>query len=87
MATTWQHMAIARPKIATGPKLLRRAGCTESKTMTFTEQFSDNSGKLRKNENMERKNLNLRMMGFPRIFTRRNLALRKPKKSHQKLKL
>ena len=54
MATTWQHMAIARPKIATGPKLLGRAGCTESKTMTFTEQFSDNSGKLRKNENMER---------------------------------
>ena len=68
MATTWQHTAIAIPKIATGPKLLGRAGCTESKTMTFTEQFSDNSGKLRKNENMERKNFNLRMVGFPRIL-------------------
>ena len=87
MATTWQHMAIARPKIATGPKLLGRAGCTESKTMTFTEQFSDNSGKLRKNENMERKKPELKDDGVPQDFTRRNLALRKPKKSHQKLKL
>ena len=55
--------------------------------MTFTEQFSDNSGKLRKNENMERKKPELKDDGVPQDFTRRNLALRKPKKSHQKLKL